>query len=129
MNCENCLKKINKSNKWMVFNTNKYLCSYICSNIYGSVGWDNIVNKHDFMKYPIPYINFDKGKDDDFIILSDYELNKLSHYDKYEYNIELNKLIYEIGQENIYEIINQKNEDYFTFQIEEEFNITSSDDD
>ena len=81
------------------------------------------------MKYPIPFINFNKEKNDNFTILSDYELNKLSQFDKHQYDIEFNKLIHEVGQENIYEIIDQKNEDYLQYKLEEEFNITSSDDD
>ena len=132
MYCEHCFKKINKNNKWMIFSENnkeKYLCSYICSNRYGSVGWNNIINKNDFMKYPIPFIDFNKTIDDNFTILSDYEFNKLSKFDKHQYEIELNKLIHEVGQENIYEIIDQKNEDYLEYKLEEEFNITSSDDD
>ena len=93
--CNKCIKR----KPWMSFksdkNNNLHICSYICSNKYGSVGLKNIVNIEDFTKYPIPFINFDKilnETTEDFYSLNKLDINDLSDIEYLEYLEEINEL-------------------------------------
>lgn len=89
--CIQCNKYI-EGKPWMSFkndqNNNLHICSYICSNRYGSVGLKNIVNIQDFTKYPIPFINFDEilnEKSEDFYLLNQLNIDDLSEIEYIEY--------------------------------------------
>tara|TARA_B110001469_G_C9648293_1_gene329201 strand:- start:8034 stop:8396 length:363 start_codon:yes stop_codon:yes gene_type:complete len=77
--CNHCNKNI-EGEAWMSYNNSdeiKHVCSYICSNRNGNVGFCNIINIDKFTKYPIPYINFDEilntSVPEDFDILNKQE--------------------------------------------------------
>tara|TARA_B110000503_G_scaffold88969_1_gene134861 strand:- start:207 stop:596 length:390 start_codon:yes stop_codon:yes gene_type:complete len=96
--CQECHKSI-IGNSWMSFKRNTcihHICSYRCSNKYGLVGFENIINKEDFTKYPIPYVYLKKVKEDDmFYVLTNNEIYNLSNFEKNLYyskfNLEIEK--------------------------------------
>ena len=52
---------------------------------------ENIINKEDFTKYPIPYVYLTKLKEDDmFYILTNNEIYNLSNFEKNLYYSKLN---------------------------------------
>jgi hypothetical protein len=96
--CIQCNKCI-EGKPWMSFkndqNNNLHICSYICSNRYGSVGLKNIVNIQDFTKYPIPFINFDEilnETPEDFYSLNQLNMDNLSEIEYLEYLEDIREL-------------------------------------
>ena len=94
--CKECHKSI-IDKPWLSFKGNtciNHICSYRCSNKYGLVGFENIINKDDFTKYPIPYVYLKKVKEDDmFYVLTNNEIYNLSNFEK---NLYYSKLDLEI---------------------------------
>ena len=94
--CQECHKSI-IDKPWLSFKVNTcihHICSYTCSNKYGLVGFENIINKDDFTKYPIPYVYLKKVKEDDiFYVLTNNEIYNLSNFEK---NLYYSKLDLEI---------------------------------
>ena len=119
--CKECSKSI-IDKPWLSFKGTKginHICSYICSNKYGLVGFENIINKEDFTKYPIPYVYLNKVKDDNvFYVLTNNEIYNLSKFEKNLYysklNLEIDKNpnLIQNQMDYIKEIENDANEGY-----------------
>jgi hypothetical protein len=117
--CEVCKK--NNITPWLTYNNtfknkNCHICSYICyANCNHKFPWDNIVNKKDFMKYPIPFVNFKKYEDssDDFKILSEYEIKNLSISSKTDYYNKLESIMNTTNKDTINDVIEWVNNEYY----------------
>ena len=94
--CQECHKSI-IDKPWLSFKGNTcihHICSYICSNKYGLVGFENIINKEDFTKYPIPYVYLKEVKEYDmFYVLTNNEIYNLRNFEK---NLYYSKIYFEI---------------------------------
>ena len=121
--CKEC-HKIIVDTPWLSFKCGKcvnHICSYICSNKYGVVGFENIINKEDFTKYPIPYVYLKKVKEDDmFYVLTNNEIYNLSnfeknlYYSKLDLEIEKNPNLIQNQMDYIKEIENEECDSYIS---------------
>ncbi len=94
MNCYQCSKKI--AIPWMTYKQGDSvhnLCSYLCySKTTKQMRFQDIVNKNDFMKDPLPFYTFQKPKPpavSEFQFLSDRELKQLTDVELSKYEREL----------------------------------------
>ena len=94
MNCYQCSKKI--VIPWMTYKKGDSvynLCSYLCySKTTKQMRFQDIINKDDFMKDPLPFCTFQKPKPppvSEFQFLSDRELKQLTDVELSKYEREL----------------------------------------